>query len=62
MVQNEEQESTFLNQILAQVFDALSDDDNFDKATIVRLRELGKSKELGSFEKVVAALRVDEEA
>ena len=62
MVQNEEQESSFLNQILTQVFDALSDNDKFDNATIVRLRELAKSKELGDVEKVVAALSVDEEA
>ena len=61
MEPNEEQESTFLNQILAQVFDALSNNDFFDKATIVRLRELGNSNELGAFEKVVVALSVDEE-
>lgn len=62
MEPNEEQVSTFLNQILNQVFDNLSDNNNFDEATIKRLRELGKSNELGAFKKVVAALSVDEEA
>ena len=62
MEPNEEQESTFLNQILEQVFDALSDNNSFDDATIMRLRELAKSKELGDVENVVTALSAVEDA
>ncbi len=59
---NEAQESTFLDQILDQVFDTLSYNDNFDNATLVRLRELDNSNQLGDFEKVVAALTTEVEA
>ena len=48
--------SAFVDQIVRQTLEALSERPEFDDDTLDRLRELAATSELINFEKVVAAL------
>lgn len=60
-MQNEEDSSSLLNEILAEALKALSEHPAFDKESLERLNELARSRDLLKFERVVSTLRTGKE-